>query len=297
VGWNRVLAAMTWRRFEAMLGSGDDPSDSFPAERRRPMQATERLPVYPDLAGKVAVVTGGSGGIGAVTCRLLAANGTRVAVNGRDPARIQAVVDAIHAAGGQAVGVAADCTDPAGVERLRQRVEQDLGPAEVVAAFVGGGRARPGPVTEVTEEDWRSTVDGSLTATFLTLKSFLPGMLQRGRGVILTMASSAARLPGLGAPAPYVAAKAGVIMLSRQVASEVGRHGVRVNCLAPHTILTEQIQQRAPAEWRQQMAAAIPLGRLGTPEDVALAAVFLASDNAAWLTGVTLDVAGGYVMT
>jgi 3-oxoacyl-[acyl-carrier protein] reductase len=92
-----------------------------------------------------------------------------------------------------------------------------------------------------------------------------------------------------------VAAKAGVVMLTRQVASEVGRHGVRVNCLAPHTILTEQIQRVAPQE-REKMAAAIPLGRLGTPEDVALAAVFLASDSAAWLTGVTLDVAGGYVM-
>jgi 3-oxoacyl-[acyl-carrier protein] reductase len=261
------------------------------------MQASDKVPIYPDLAGKVAVVTGGSGGIGAATCRLLAANGARVAVNGRDQARIQAVVDAIHAVGGQAIGVTGDCTDLAAVERMRRQVEQGLGQAEVVAAFVGGGRARPGPVTDVPEEDWQSTVDGSLTATFLTIKSFLPGMIERGRGVILTMASSAARLPGLGAPAPYVAAKAGVVMLTRQVASEAGRHGVRVNCLAPHTILTEQIKRVAPEEWRQKMAAAIPLGRLGTPEDVALAAVFLASDSAAWLTGVTLDVAGGYVMS
>jgi 3-oxoacyl-[acyl-carrier protein] reductase len=254
-----------------------------------------RLPVYPDLAGKVAVVTGGSGGIGAATCRLLAANGARVAVNGRDQARIDAVVDGIRAAGGEAVGVAADCTDLTAVERLRQQVEQAFGPAEVLAAFVGGGRARPGPVADVPEEDWRSTVDGSLTATFLTLKSFLPGMLQRGRGAILTMASSAARLPGLGAPAPYMAAKAGVVMLTRQVASEAGPHGVRANCVAPHTILTEQVERVAPQEWRERMAAAIPLGRLGTPEDVALAAVFLASDSASWLTGVTLDVAGGFV--
>jgi 3-oxoacyl-[acyl-carrier protein] reductase len=261
------------------------------------MQTSGTVGVYPDLAGKVAVVTGGSGGIGAATCRLLAANGARVVVNGRDQARIQAVVDAIHAGGGEAIGVNGDCTDLAAIERMRQQVEQDLGPAEVLAAFVGGGRARPGPIADVPEEDWRSTVDGSLTATFLTLKSFLPGMTQRGRGAIVTMASSAARLPGLGAPAPYVAAKAGVIMLTRQVASEVGRHGVRVNCLAPHTILTEQIKRVAPEEWREKMAAAIPLGRLGTPEDVALAAVFLVSDSAAWITGVTLDVAGGYVMT
>ena len=139
-------------------------------------------------------------------------------------------------------------------------------------------------------------MDGSLTATFLTLKSFLPGMIERGRGAIVTMASSAARLPGLGAPAPYMAAKAGVTMLTRQVASEAGPYGVRANCLAPHTILTEQLERAAPQDWREQMAA-VPLRRLGTPEDVAQAAVFLVSDSAAWLTGVTLDVAGGYVMT
>ena len=261
------------------------------------MQASDKVPVYPDLAGKVAVVTGGSGGIGAATCRLLAANGARVAVNGRARTRIQAVVDAIREGGGEAVGVDGDCTDPAAVERLRQVVERELGPAEVLAAFVGGGRARPGPVADVPQEDWQSTLDGSLTATFLTLKSFLPGMIQRGRGAIVTMASSAARLPGLGAPAPYMAAKAGVVALTRQVASEAGPHGVRANCLAPHTILTEQIERVAPQEWRERMAAAVPLRRLGTPEDVAQAAVFLASDSAAWLTGVTLDVAGGYVMS
>jgi 3-oxoacyl-[acyl-carrier protein] reductase len=261
------------------------------------METNGKLPSYPDLAGKVAVVTGGSGGIGAATCRLLAANGARVAVNGRDPARIRTVVDTIREGGGEAVGVAGDCTDPDAVQRLRQAVEEELGPAEVLAAFVGGGRARPGPVAGIPDEDWQSTLDSSLTATFLTLKSFLPGMIRRGRGAIVTMASSAARLPGLGAPAPYMAAKAGVIMLTRQVASEAGPHGVRANCLAPHTILTEQIRRMAPQEWRDQMAAAVPLRRLGTPEDVALAAVFLTSDSAAWLTGVTLDVAGGYVMT
>ena len=173
------------------------------------MQANDMVPIYPDLAGKIAVVTGGSGGIGAATCRLLAANGARVAVNGRDPARIQTVVDAIRDGGGEAIGVAGDCTDPAAVQRMRQAVERELGPVEVLAAFVGGGRARPGPVAAVPEEDWRSTLDGSLTATFLTLKSFLPSMVQRGRGAVVTMASSAARLAGLGAPAPYMAAKAG----------------------------------------------------------------------------------------
>jgi 3-oxoacyl-[acyl-carrier protein] reductase len=261
------------------------------------MPTSETPPVYPDLAGKVAVVTGGSGEIGAATCRLLAASGAKVAVNGRDQAKLDAVVDSIRAGGGTAVGVTADCTALAEIEGMRQQVEQAFGPADVVAAFVGGGQARPGPAVEVSEPDWHSTVDGSLTATFLTLKSFLPGMTQRGRGAIVTMSSSAARLPGLGAPAPYVAAKAGVVALTRQVASEVGRHGVRVNCLAPHTVLTERIAGMMPEERQQQLVAEIPLRRLGAPEDVAAAAVFLASESASWLTGITLDVAGGYVMT
>jgi 3-oxoacyl-[acyl-carrier protein] reductase len=255
---------------------------------------TDNTPTYPDLAGKVALVTGGSGGIGAATCRLLAANGAKVAVNGRDEAKIDAVVGEIRSAGGEAVGVPADCTDPAAVEDMRRRAEE-LGPASVVAAFVGGGRARPGPVAQTTEEDWHSTVDGSLTATFLTLKAFLPGMVERGGGSVVTMASSAARAP-TGAPAPYAAAKAGVMMLTRHVAQEVAPSGVRVNCLAPHTVLVERTRRVIPEERRQQMAAEIPLGRLGTPEDVALAALFLASESSSWITGVALDVAGGWIM-
>jgi len=149
---------------------------SAPGER----ESTSKVPTYPDLAGKVALVTGGSGGIGGATCRLLAANGVKVAVNGRDEAKIGAVVDAIRSAGGEAFGVAADCTHFAAVEQMRKQVEEELGPVEVVAAFAGGGRARPGHVAQTTEEEWHSTVDANLTATFLTLKSFLPGMIERG---------------------------------------------------------------------------------------------------------------------
>ena len=108
------------------------------------MQANDSVPIYPDLAGKVAVVTGGSGGIGAATCRLLAANGARVAVNGRDQARIDTVVHAIRATGGEAIGVAGDCTQLTAVESMRQQVEQDLGPVDVLAAFVGEGEPAPG---------------------------------------------------------------------------------------------------------------------------------------------------------
>ena len=256
---------------------------------------TENVPTYPDLRGKVALVTGGSGGIGAATCRLLAANGAKVAVNGRDEDRIGATVEAIRAEGGEAVGAPADCTDLAAVEGMRRRAEEEFGPVGIVAAFVGGDRARPGPLAQTSEEDWHSTVDGSLTATFLTLKVFLPGMTERRGGSVVTMASSAARVP-TGAPAPYAAAKAGVVMLTRHVAQEVAPHGVSVNCLAPHTVLVERTRRVIPEGRRLQMAAEIPLGRLGDPEDVALAALFLASESSSWITGVTLDVAGGWIM-
>ena len=252
------------------------------------------VPTYPDLDGKVAVVTGGSGGIGAATCRLLAANGAKVAVNGRAGAKIGAVVDTILSTGGEALGVAADCTDLAAVERMREQTEEELGPVGIVAAFAGGGRARPGPVAQITEEEWHSTVDANLTAAFLTLKCFLPGMIERGGGSIVTMASSAARFP-TGAPAPYSAAKAGVIVLTSQVANEVGSHNVRVNCLAPHTVLVERTRRFMPEEQQRRIAAEIPLGRLGTPDDVALATLFLVSESSSWITGVTLDVAGGKV--
>jgi len=103
----------------------------------------ENIPTYPDLAGKVAVVTGGSGGIGAATCRLLTANGMRVAVNGRDETKIGAVVDEDGSNGGRAIGIAADVTDFAAIERMRGRVEQELGPVDVLAAFAGGGGPPP----------------------------------------------------------------------------------------------------------------------------------------------------------
>jgi len=256
---------------------------------------TENIPTYPDLAGKVAVVTGGSGGIGAATCRMLAANGAKVVVNGRDETRIDAVVGEILADGGQAIGVAADVTDFAAIERMRGWVEQELGLVEVLAVFAGGGGPPPGPTAQITEGEWRSAIDGNLTSTFLTLKSFLPGMIERGRGSIVTMASSAGRVP-TPAPTAYAAAKAGVVMLSRQVASEVGGHGVRVNCLAPDSILTGRIQRLMSENQQKQWAAMFPLGRMGAPEDVGLATLFLASESSSWLTGVTLDVAGGKVM-
>lgn len=253
-------------------------------------------PTYPDLAGKVTVVTGGSRGIGAAICRSLAANRVKVVVNGRDQAAIDAVLETIWDNGGQAIGIAADVTDFAAIEMMRQQTEEQLGPVDVVVA-VAGGYGEPVPTVQTTADQWRFVVDANLTTTFLTLKSFLPGMMERRRGSLITMASTAGRIAS-NSSAAYAAAKAGIVMLTRHLANEVGKQGVRVNCLAPGAILTEHSGlQRAPEQVRQQVAALHPLGRIGTPEDVAQAALFLASDSSAWLTGLTLDVAGGRVMT
>ena|SRR5438874_1638693 len=125
------------------------------------------------------------------------------------------------------------------------------------------------------------------------------GIHERGRGSVVTLASTAARFSGgerIGAPTKYAAAKAGVVRLTRDVAREVAHRGVRVNCVSPSTILTERLQAMIPEDRNEQMTAMHPLGRLGTPEDVALATLFLASESSSWITGVTLDVAGGQIM-
>lgn len=256
-------------------------------------------PRYPDLAGKVAVVTGSSNGIGAATAHALASNGACVVVNGRDADAAAAVAESIRSGGGEATAVAGDATAPDVLDRLRAEAERTFGPVDVLCAFVGGSAVRPGPTAAIALSDWQTTLDVNLTAAFLAVKTFLPGMIERHRGSIVTLASAAARIASgdpIGAPTAYAAAKAGLVRLTQEIAKEAGPHGVRANCVAPSTILTERLEQLIPPDRKQQMSGMHPLGRLGRPEDVANAVLFLASDSASWITGVTLDVTGGQVM-
>jgi 3-oxoacyl-[acyl-carrier protein] reductase len=253
---------------------------------------------YPELQGKVALVTGGSGGIGRGTAKVLAEQGMRVVVNGRDPVAIEATVKEVATSaeaarsGGTAIGMAADTTDLAAVESMRQEVERRYGQVDVLAIFAGGGTGRPAPIDRTGEEDWHATVNANLTSTFLVIKSFLPGMRERRQGSIITMSSLAARTP-TPASVAYTAAKAGVIALTKQLAHELAPIGIRVNNIAPSTIMTERLEGRMPGEFKERMLAEHPLGRLGTPLDVANVTAFLASDASSWLTGLTIDVAGG----
>lgn len=262
------------------------------------MTAVEPMlaPAYPDLAGRVALVTGGSRGIGAATVRALAANGAKVAVNGLDEDAIAELVREVERGGGDAVGVRADVRSRAEIEAMRDRVESALGPIDVLLPFAGGFSAYT-PLVDITEDEWHQVVDANLTGTFLCLQAVLPGMIERGRGAVVTMASNAARHLDATLTASYAAAKAGIVQLTRHAAREVGPHGIRVNCVAPATTTTERIERILGDEARAEIAAKSPLGRLARPEECAMAALFLASDAASgFLTGVTLDISGGRIM-
>ena len=253
-------------------------------------------PQYPDLAGKVALVTGGSKGIGGATVRALAANGARVAVTGRHTAALDAIVGEVSDAGAEAIAVAADVCHAEQIETMRERVEAELGQVEILIPFAGGFSAYTA-VQDTSEEDWRSVIDSNLTSTFLCLKAFLPAMIERRGGAIVTMASNAARHLDTTLTASYAAAKAGIVQLTRHTAREVGEHGIRVNCVAPGTTHTERVDRILPREVHDDLVTKTPLGRLGQPEESANATLFLASNAASgYLTGVTIDISGGRVM-
>jgi 3-oxoacyl-[acyl-carrier protein] reductase len=248
------------------------------------------------LQDKVALVTGSSRGIGAAIAEVFARNGAYVVVHGRDAAAVAGVAGELERSGGKVMTAMAELTSYEEIEVMRDAIEARFGPLDVVVANAGGSTVRPGPLEDISEIDWRRSVDANLTATFLTLKAVLPGMRQRKRGSVITMSSAAARRPTVHSPIAYAAAKAGIEVMTKELAAQVGPDGVRVNCLAPETILTEGNKQRIPEPVQEQLRSAHPLRRLGTPEDVAEAALFLASEQSSWISGITLDVAGGSVL-
>src|SRR5712664_2581041 len=193
------------------------------------------------LDDQVALVTGSSRGIGAAMATELACGAKRrpVAVHGRDQEAVGDVVAAITRDGGKAIGVTGDLTGFEQVEAIRGQVEAELGPVDILVANAGGNFTPPALLEEIPEDGWRATVDGNLLATFLTLKSFLPGMKERRQGTIITIGSAAGRRADPRSPIPYAAVKAGIALLTQDVAAQAGPFGIRANCITPETILTE----------------------------------------------------------
>jgi 3-oxoacyl-[acyl-carrier protein] reductase len=242
-----------------------------------------------DLTGKVAFVTGGTRGIGASIAATLYAAGARVAVVGRDQDRADAAAAAL---GERAAGVACDVADAAQVEAAIAAAEQRLGPIDILVN--NAGLTRDNILLRLSEADWDAVLDANLKGAFLTTRAVVKGMMKRRSGRIINI-TSVVGLTGNKGQANYAASKAGLVGLTKSVAKEYASRGILVNCIAPGFIETD-MTAALPEEARKGLLEAIALGRLGRPEDVAGAVLFLASDLAAYVTGQVLVVDGGMVI-
>jgi 3-oxoacyl-[acyl-carrier protein] reductase len=256
------------------------------------------MPEAPPFAGKVALVTGASSGIGAATARLLASRGAAVAVNyHRSEERAKELVEEILSAGGRAIAVHADVTDEQQVRALVQETEKRLGPLDVLvlnAAGVGSDEARIAPAVELEWDDIAFVSERQLKAVFHPVKAALPGLTGRGSGAVVMVGAALARRQAPGFLAVALA-KAAVEAAVKTLAREVGPQGVRVNGVGPNLILSP-IGERMPEGARRAAAERAALRRNGRPEDVAEVIAFLASDQASYLTGEYMLVDGGTAM-
>ena len=215
-------------------------------------------------------------------------------MNGRDEQALNRVIESIQREGGECLAVTADVTSGIDLARLKTAISERFGALDVLLAFAGG-LGNPVSVLDITEEQWRKTLDSDLTSKFLSVKTFVPDMKSRGTGNIILMSSAAGRSVSL-ASAAYGAAQAGTVMFMRHLAMELGPFGIRANAIAPSIVRNEKIDKFMPAEMQAKAAEQLPLRRIGTPQDIAEAVLFLASDASSWITGHVIDVNGGKLM-
>jgi NAD(P)-dependent dehydrogenase (short-subunit alcohol dehydrogenase family) len=243
------------------------------------------------LAGRTVLLTGGGGGLGSAMAMGLAKAGAAVAVTDIDADRARGVARAVEAAGGRAVTERLDVTDPEDVERVVEAVALALGPIDGLVN--AAGITRRGPAADFPRADWDRVLAVNLTGTFLCCQAAGRRMVARGRSAIVNLASIAGHI-GLPGTIAYIAAKGGVVMLTRGLAVEWAPHGVRVNALAPSWFATDMgnLIDREP-EYRDRVLRRVPLGRMGRPEELIGATVFLLSDAASMVTGHVLAVDGG----
>jgi NAD(P)-dependent dehydrogenase (short-subunit alcohol dehydrogenase family) len=243
------------------------------------------------LDGRTAIVTGASRGIGAATARALAAAGASVALAARDADALEQIAQEIATAGGRALAVPTDIAEPAAIEQLVARTVDEFGGLDIAFNNAAGGGHPPTPLTEVAMEDFDSALAINLRGTFLCMKYEIPAMLDGGGGAIVNMASTAG-LEAVGGLAAYVSSKHGIVGVTKVAALEYAARGVRVNVVAPGPILTEQLV-RAGAAAQQGAAQAVPMRRVGEPEEVASTVVWLCGDGASFITGAVVPIDGG----
>ena len=242
-----------------------------------------------DLSGKVAFITGSTRGIGHAIARTLHAAGAKVAVVGRDQARAESVAAEL---GERAAGMACDVAQADQVEAAIAAAERALGPIDILVN--NAGLTRDNILLRLTDADWNAVLDANLKGAFHTTRAVIKGMMKRRAGRIVNI-TSIVGLTGNKGQANYAASKAGLIGFTKSVAKEYASRGVLANCVAPGFIETD-MTAALPDEARATLLQDIALGRLGRPEDVAGAVLFLASDLAAYVTGQVLVVDGGMVI-
>jgi NAD(P)-dependent dehydrogenase (short-subunit alcohol dehydrogenase family) len=245
-------------------------------------------PLQP-LAGKVALVTGASRGIGAACARAFLAAGASVSIGARDERMLAAFADGLDAPG-RVFAVAADATDPSALARLVAGTVDRFGRLDAAVNNVGAIH-RPAPLADIDPAEWDYAVAVNLGSVYLSMRAEIPAMLEAGGGMIVNIASTAATR-GVSGMAAFAAAKAVVVALTKTAALDYGTRNIRINAIAPGLTLAGPILN-APPRAREQSATAVPMRRLGQPEEVAAAAVWLSS-GATYVTGATLPVDGGY---
>ena len=242
-----------------------------------------------DLTGKTALVTGASGGIGGAIARALHGAGATVALSGR---RVEAMEPLAAELGDRVYVIPADLSSAEGTDKLAADAEAAMGGIDIL--INNAGLTRDTLMMRMKDEDWQEVVDVNLTAAFRLSRAVLRGMMKKRQGRIIGI-TSIVGVTGNAGQVHYAASKAGMIGMSKSLAQEVAARGVTVNCIAPGFIATAMTDELTDAQ-KESIMGAIPAGRMGTSEEIAAAALYLASDEAAYVTGQTMHVNGGMAM-